>query len=182
MYDKPIAFRAMPTMIVGVIGVLLIGALCLFPLIEGPTDARLTAAGGLLLFGGIAWATLIRPALVYRTDSLLLRNVLHDVEIPWALVDDIDVRQVAVIYAGDAKYLCAGLSKGRRQLVRGPKEGAEPSSADQAAELGKQRAVAARRDAVDALPTPDQIERRPAWADVILIAAGAVLFLAGMLL
>lgn len=179
--DRPIAFRATPTMIVGILGILLIAGLCSFPIVDGPADARVTATGALLLFGAIAWTTLIRPAMVYRTDSLLLRNVLYDVEIPWALVDDIEVRQVAVVYAGETKYLCAGLSKARRHLVRGQKEGAAQSPADQAAELGNQRAVAARRDAVGPPPAASEIERRWAWPDLTVMGLGALLFAAGLL-
>lgn len=181
--DKPVAFRSASGMLIGVVGLVVLLLLCGFGFADSDVKGRLVSLGLALLVGGAIWATLIRPALIFRPESLLLRNILDEVELPWTAVDEIQVRSMAVVHSGSQRYTCVGLSRSRRSMVA-PSKNPRTSVADQAAEFGTEKGRHARESSTEAevAASYGQVRRTRAWWLVAVIIAGAVLFVAGLLL
>ena len=55
----------------------------------------------------------------------MLRNILTTTTIPLAAIDEVVVRQVLVVTAGDRRFTCSGVGRPRRQMVRDQRVGAE---------------------------------------------------------
>lgn len=181
--DKPVAFRSAAGMVIGVVGLAVLLLLCGFGFVDSGLEGRLVALGLALLVGGGIWATLIRPVLIFRPESLLLRNVLDEVELPWTAVDEIQVRSMTIVHSGSQRYTCVGLSRSRRSMVAPPKH-PRTSLADQAAEFGTEKGRHARESSSEAevAASYGEVRRTRAWWLVAVIVAGAVLFVAGLLL
>jgi hypothetical protein len=65
------------------------------------------------------WTSTVRPRVLVQGSSLVLRNMVTTVRIPLAAVEEIAVRQVMAVRAGDKRYLCAGVGRTVRQAMQG---------------------------------------------------------------
>lgn len=79
--------------------------------------ARTTALVGVVL-GATAWASMLRPALKVDDDALVMRNMVDTVRVPLAAIEQVAVRQVLAVRAGDKRYLSPVVGRSRRQLTR----------------------------------------------------------------
>jgi hypothetical protein len=157
-----------------------------------------------LVIALLLWTSTMRPRVLVEGWSLVLRNMLSTVRIPLAAVDEIAVRQVMAVRAGDKRYVCAGVGRSLRQALRGsaamrarqhaggltgefakdPEPELKPGMiyADyvelRIRELVKKdqarRGVARYSPEAEALAA--QVRREPAWPEIIGLAAGVVLF------
>lgn len=73
----------------------------------------LTMLGVVITVTAILWAMFIRPAVVLRQDSLVLRNLVTDVRIPWESFDDTDRRWNLSVWTKDGKEYTAWAIGGR---------------------------------------------------------------------
>jgi hypothetical protein len=69
---------------------------------------------GSVFTGLLFWAAFLRPAVSATEDTLFLRNMLEDVEIPLAAVEEHAVRQVLAVRAGSKRYVSTGVSRSSR--------------------------------------------------------------------
>ena len=51
--------------------------------------------------------------------ELVLRNMLSTIYIPLAAIEEVAVRQVLAVRAGDKRYVCAGVGRTLRQAMKG---------------------------------------------------------------
>jgi hypothetical protein len=58
---------------------------------------------GAVLAAVLAWASMLRPALWATDDELVMRNMLETVHVPLAAVEQLAVRQVLAVRAGDKR-------------------------------------------------------------------------------
>lgn len=86
-------------------------------LVDGD-EVSLVAVGFGLLFAGLAWAALLRPRVSIESDELVLRNMVDTVRVPLAAVEDVVVRQVLAVRAGDRRFTSPAVGRTRRQLSR----------------------------------------------------------------
>lgn len=82
----------------------------------------------------MSWAALIRPSLSAFCDHLLIKNIWSDLQIPWRLITDVDVRQTLQVYVGDERYHSIAVGKSVRKNVRPGRQSG--SSAAESALLG----------------------------------------------
>lgn len=71
--------------------------------------------------GWFAWLLFWRPAVVCFSDRVVFRNILRDVSIPYALIDDVDTRFTLSVSVGDKRYSAWGApapGKGHAMRVR----------------------------------------------------------------
>lgn len=155
----------------------------------------LTTHGVLLVLAVLSWGTLLRPRVSIEGDRLRLRGVLSTTVIPLAAVQEVLVRQVLAVRVGERTFTSPAI--GRR--VRRAMGYHEPVSADGSmlglapspeAELAQSRlrdaAFAARRRAgleewsPEQLALGEQVQRRPAWVELGLLAVGVVLAVVGL--
>lgn len=117
-------FQSTSGRVFGVFGALLGVGVVVAGLVGGVSWG--TVACGVLL-GVLSWVVLLRPAVVLDDDELVLRGMLDVVTIPLAAVQELVVRQVLVVIAGDRRFTSAAVGRGRRELFRehAPRRGAE---------------------------------------------------------
>lgn len=124
--EKPEHYRS-GGMVSGVIGIATAIGLAVFGLVSDRDGFAPWAFPLLLAFGVLAWAILIRPAVVLHRDEIELRNVLHSRWIPFARIDDVQVKQVTRVHVGDQTYVAAGLGRSRRAIHQDARAGQEGS-------------------------------------------------------
>ncbi|WP_134739549.1 hypothetical protein [Nocardioides sp. 503] len=66
----------------------------------------------------LVWASMLRPRVSLVGDELELRNMLETVRIPLAAVEELAVRQLLAVRAGERRYVSPALGKSRRALRR----------------------------------------------------------------
>lgn len=72
---------------------------------------------GALLFGAVVWATMLRPRLHATRETLVMRNALSTVTIPLAAIEQIALRQVLAVRAGERRYTSPAVGRTRRQAL-----------------------------------------------------------------
>lgn len=151
------------------------------------------AAGGVLV-----WAALLRPRISLVGQELELRNMTETVTIPLAAIEELAVRQLLVVRAGDKRFLSPALGKSRRQLVRAGTVGggiggaigklrSTPSDArtnvnypDFVEERIRQRMDDARSlrgvrpGSAEQLALASDVRRQPAWAEIVALGASSL--------
>jgi hypothetical protein len=72
------------------------------------------------LFAGVVlWTSTVRPRVLVNGSDLVFRNMLSTVHIPLAAIEEIVVQQVMAVRAGGHRYVCAGVGKSLRQVMKG---------------------------------------------------------------
>lgn len=102
----------------GVIGILGGLALAVGVLGDSHRADNLPWFFGGLLIAAICWAMLLRPRIRLTKDALELRNALSSHEVPYALITDLDVRQVTVVHVGRRKYVGLAVGRSRRAMTK----------------------------------------------------------------
>ena len=157
-----------------------------------------------LVIAMVIWTSTLRPRVLVQGSSLVLRNMLTTVWIPLAAIEEVAVRQVMAVRAGDKRYVCAGVGRSLRQALKGsaamrarqqaggltgefasdPEPELKPGMiyADyvelRIRELAKKdqarRGVARYSPEAEALAA--QVRREPAWPEIVALGASVVLF------
>lgn len=109
-------FDATSGRVLGVLGVLVGLALLVPGLVATPVSWGLASIG--LLVVAVSWAALLRPAVTIDGDDLVLRGMASSVTIPLAAVEQVAVRQVLAVRAGERRYTCPAVGRGRREMAR----------------------------------------------------------------
>ncbi|MCW2815534.1 MAG: hypothetical protein JWN84_2989 [Nocardioides sp.] len=165
---------------------LAIGALLVvLGLVDG---VSLVSVGFGLLFAALAWTSLLRPRVAIESDHLVLRNMVNTVRVPLAAVEEVVVRQVLAVRAGDKRYTSPAIGRTRRQLTKEGLRGAASNDAGSAEpafgvfvqDRIRQRAKEARDRAGITLASAEQdalaerVRREPAVPEILMLAGSAV--------
>ncbi|NPC42600.1 hypothetical protein [Nocardioides sp. zg-1230] len=149
-----------------------------------------------LLVGVLAWASMLRPALWATEEHLVMRNLGETVRIRLAAVEEMAVRQVLAVRAGDRRLVSTVLGRTWRKTVTSRRD---PSAAEEGTREGMNYADWAEqrlRELVDAArertgvtggseeqrALPDAVRREPAVLPLALIGAAALLLVVSFFL
>ena len=66
--------------------------------VQGRDRTSAEAAAVLLLVTGIAYAAALRPRVIATDDGIVVRNPLRDHRLPWAIVTDVDLRDLLRVH------------------------------------------------------------------------------------
>lgn len=148
-----------------------------------------------LLVGVLAWASMLRPALWATEEHLVMRNLGETVRIRLAAVEELAVRQVLAVRAGDRRLVSTVLGRTWRKTAtsrrdpsaaEGTREGM--NYADWAEQRLRELVDAARERAgvtvgsEEQRAIPDAVRREPALVPLALIGAAAVLLVVSFFL
>jgi hypothetical protein len=81
-----------------------------------------------LFAGVVAWAAMLRPRLWATGSHLVMRNMLSTTSIPLAAIEQIAVRQVLAVRAGE-RYVSTAVGKTWRQTTRTDRKAKKPDAA-----------------------------------------------------
>lgn len=152
------------------------------------------AAAGLLV-AVLAWASMLRPALWATGEHLVMRNLAETVHIRLAAVEELAVRQVLAVRAGDRRHVSTVLGRTWRKAIvtrgsgpqaDGPTEGMAyvdwaEHRLHELVDAARTRA-GVRSGSKEQLALPDQVRREPAVVPVALVAIAVVLLVLSLVL
>ena len=158
------------------------------------------AAGG-ILFGVLAWASMLWPGLSVTDEHLELRTMVEHQSLPLAAIESIAVGQVLVVRAGEKRYVSTAIGKPwRKAVVSGRRDKAESPAVDTDTAPGevpyadwveneiRERMDHAREVTGVRLLSDEQlalaggVRRRPAWLPIVLLGGSVLAFAVSVLL
>lgn len=194
--EQPERFAPTSGRVMGVVGLLLAAGVAGLGLVDrdsGVADwvIALAAFGGVLI-----WAAVLRPRVSLVGDDLELRNMLQTDLIPLAAIEELAVRQVLAVRAGDRRFLSPALGKTRRQLRGRPAFGSgavagrlrskpgDSATTVEFADFVEQRIRQRMEDAraargirpgsAEQVALASEVRRQPAWPEIVALSVLAV--------
>ena len=140
----------------------------------------------------VLYASAVRPRVLVGEGELVLRNMFSTVRIPLAAIEEVAVRQLLVVRAGDRRFRCAGVGRPARPGFgsRRPSASANPKGMAYAdfVELRLTQLIAQDREArqVEAGSSPptdlaQAVRRDLAWPELALLATTVALLIVAIL-
>jgi hypothetical protein len=183
-------FRPSSGRISGVIGLVICAGTVVLGLAEFDEGFPPAIVWGALFAGVLFWAAMLRPRVRVSGSELRLRNMLDTVTLPLASIEQIVVRQVLSVRAGDRRYVSSAVGKTWRQAMKRDRErkpGAEAPYPVFVEERLSQLAENARSKQGIALMSDEQLElakairREWAWPEIVLLGFTGVGFVVALL-
>ena len=78
---------------------------------------------GIAIAAVLIWAVMIRPRATAYDETLVLHHMLSDTHLPLARIDTVVVRQMLNVWIGDQRYLCTGIGRSTRKLLKSRSRG-----------------------------------------------------------
>jgi hypothetical protein len=182
------SFRPTSGQVPGWIGLVLVAAVVVFGLADRDRGFPAPVVAGALVLGVLDWAALLRPRVRLEGRWLVLRNMLETVRIPLAAIEEVAVRQVLAVRAGDRRFVSPAVGRSLRRSMRGEKPATMPARPgeqpypDFVEERIRHRAEEARAVEGVARYSDEQValaagvRREPAWPEIGLLALTVVAF------
>ncbi|MBB6628917.1 hypothetical protein H5V45_16435 [Nocardioides sp. KIGAM211] len=178
-------FRPTSGKVLGILALVLSAAVVVIGIVDRDHGFPFPVVAGALVFGVLVWSAMLRPRVWVTSDRLVLRNMLDEVSIPLAAIEQVVVRQVLAVGAGEKRYVSPAVGKSWRKLRAGKDQTADPlqSYPDFVQDRISQLAEDARAQAGVKLLSDEQlalaagVRRRWAWPEVVALGASIVLFL-----
>lgn len=176
--------------ITGVLGLIICIGIVVLGVVE--YDEGFPAAGvwGALFGAVLLWSAMLRPRVRVTAAELRLRNMLTNISVPLAAIEQIVVRQVLSVRAGDNRYISSAVGKSWRQAIKSdkPREPGDPAPYPVLVEERLQHlAEEARTKAGITLMSDEQLElakqarREWAWPEIVLLGFTALGLLVALL-
>ncbi|WP_457205999.1 hypothetical protein [Nocardioides sp. P5_C9_2] len=134
MQQQPVEqFHATSGRVTAVLVLVLAGVVVIVGVAD-PGSVSVAIVAGAVLSAVLAWASMLRPALWVSGDHLVMRNMLETVHVPLAAIEQLAVRQVLAVRAGDRRYVSTVVGRPWRRAVRtrrtqdAPAEGGVPGN------------------------------------------------------
>lgn len=152
-------------------------------------DFSLPVVLGALLFGQLAYASMLRPRIGLTTDDLLLRSMYSSVRIPLPAIDNVIITRTFAARVIDKDYVSPALGRSFRQIAR--RDRTIHATQGNYADLVEQRIGARIADARAMTGVPqgsdgqaalaDSVERRWAWPELAGLVVVLVAFVVALI-
>ncbi|SEC58419.1 hypothetical protein SAMN04489844_2571 [Nocardioides exalbidus] len=147
-------------------------------------------AAGALLVGVLAWAAMLRPALWVTREHLVMQNMLETVHVRLAAVEEMAVRQVLAVRAGDRRLVSTVVGRTWRKALLSRRRADEhdgvvddmpyadfvENRVHELVDAARARA-GVRAGSKEQLALPDAVRREPAMLPVALVVAAVLVLL-----
>lgn len=111
-------FRPTSGRIMGSAAVLLVACVVVVGLWPGDQGIAPYVAWGALFGGVLAWSAMLRPRLWVTTSHLVMRNMLSTIAIPLAAIEQVAVRQVCAVRAGNRRFVSPAVGRSMAEVRR----------------------------------------------------------------
>ena len=115
-------FRPTSGRITGAIALAMVTAIVLIGLLDQEQGFPPVVMWTSLVVGVVVWSAMLRPRLWVTTSDVVLRSMFSTVRIPLVAVEQVVVRQVVALRAGDKRYVSPAVGKSWRQTLKSSKE------------------------------------------------------------
>lgn len=179
-------------------GLAVLGALGVVVIALTDTDVvPAPLVSGAVLFGVLAWASMLWPAVSVTSEHLVLRTMVEHQRLPLAAIENVAVGQVLAVRVGDKRYVSSAIGKPFRKAMAARRDAKGKHPAKAPAEVPyadfveaeiRTRMERARDASGVALLSDEQLElaagvsRQPAWLPIGLIAASLLGFVVTVVL
>ena len=194
--DQVERFHPTSGRVLGTIGLLLCAAVVGVGLLDREHGFSAPVVTGALVVAVLVWGSMLKPRAMVVGRHLVLRGMFETTRIPLAAIEDVVVRQVLAVRAGDKRYVSPAVGRSLRQSLRAGSrptgDGTFSVSAGEAVatasyadiveerirRLAQQAAVAegVRRYSDEQVALAAQVERTPAWLEIGLLVATLAAF------
>ncbi len=169
--------------ITGVLGVGICVAIVVLGVAEFDQGFPPAVVWAALFSGVLFWSATLRPRVRVTGSELRLRNMLTTISVPLAAIEQIVVRQVLSVRAGDQRYISSAVGKSWRQALksdrpRKPEEDAPypvfvEERLSQLAEDARTKAgITLMSD--EQLALAKEVRRELAWPEIVLLGFTAL--------
>lgn len=172
-------FRPTSGRIPGVLALAMVATIVLIGLLDREQGFPAAVVWSALVVGVVVWAAMLRPRLWVTRSDVVMRNMFSTVWVPLVAIEQVIVRQVVAMRAGDKRYVSPAVGKSWRQTLKSdkaPKPGATQSYPAFVEErLGQLAEEARARAGVklmsdEQLAAADGVRRAVAWPEVVALA------------
>lgn len=128
--DEPEIEKFHPTnsRLFGILAVLVAAVIPILWVVDREADIPGWLVWASVLFGVLSFGSMLLPALWLTPERLVLRNMLETVSIPLVAVEQVAVRQVTAVLAGEKRYVSSAVGRSWRQALRSGRAGqADPT-------------------------------------------------------
>jgi hypothetical protein len=183
-------FRPSSGRITGVLGVAICAGIVAFGVAESSRGFPPAVAWAALFGGVLFWSASLRPRVRVTESELRLRNMLTTISVPLAAIEQIVVRQVLSVRAGERRYVSSAIGKTWRQALKSGRvndEGSEAPYPDFVEKRLHKLAEDARiREGIslmsdEQLARGEDVRREWAWPEIVLLGFTALGFVVALL-
>ncbi len=178
-YFKPTSGR-----LIGSLGLVVAVGIIALLVSDGLRGSEIKVILALACFGTLMWAAMLRPRVGLSEDALVLRNLVSEVSIPLAAIEQLALRQVLAVQAGDRRYVSAALGRSLRSIRKSAGKAPDPATSyvDFVEERIRQRMEDARARSEVKLMSDEQValaagvQHNWAWPELIALIVTALGF------
>jgi hypothetical protein len=183
-------FRPSSGRITGLLGLGICVGIVVLGLVEFDEGFPPAGVWAALFAAVLLWSAMLRPRVRVTGPELRLRNMLTTISVPLASIEQIVVRQVLSVRAGDHRYVSSAVGKSWRQALKSdrPRDPGEDAPYPVFVEERLQQlAEDARTKAGITLMSDEQLElakgvrREWAWPEIVLLGFTALGFVVALL-
>ncbi len=197
MSDEVERFRPTSGRLIGGLALVMSGVVVVIALVVRDSGVAPWGIAAACFTGALSWTAMLRPAVSLAEHELVMRNMLDTVHVPLAAVEDVVVRQVLAVKAGERRFLSPAIGRTRRQINRNVRVPGEKSSGRKLAEEPyalfveeriRGRAADAREKAGIKAHSEEQralaadVRRERAWPEIAALTLSAVALVVTLLL
>ncbi len=173
-------FRPTSGRITGALALALVAAVVLIGLLDREQGFPPVVVWSSLVAAVFVWAAMLRPLLWVTTSDVVMRNMFSTVWVPLVAIEQIAVRQVVAMRAGDKRYVSPAVGKSWRKTLtsgKAPKPGATQSYPAFVEERLRHLSEEARAKAGVRLMSDEQlalaagVRRSLAWPEIVALVA-----------
>lgn len=169
-------------------------ALAVFVVVIGLVDRThgfpLPVVLAAVVFAILVWSSMLRPRVWATREHLVMRNMLDTAWVPLAAIEQVVVRQVLAVRAGERRFVSPAIGRSWRQTMKANKATKQATAlesypvfveeriAQLADDARAQRGITRFSDEQVALAAG--VRRDWAWPEIVGLAASGVAFLASL--
>jgi hypothetical protein len=195
--------------VTGVIGLVIAAGIIVLGVLD-PDGIPLPVVAGALVVAVLIWSTMLKPQVSVADHNLVLRNMLETIRIPLAAIEELAVRQVLVVRAGEKRFVSPGVGRSVRQALKATGDdtprytrpalgpalgGSAPSQTESGIAYAdfiehrikdlvqldrERRGIRAYSDEAEALAS--EVQREPAFVEIVALVATTAFFVLSILL
>lgn len=188
MSEEPVErFRPTSGRILGFMALALALAVVVIGVVDRESGFPPSVVAAAVVFGILVWAAMLRPKVWVTEQDLVLRNMLDTVFIPLAAIEQVVVRQVLAVRAGEKRFVSPAIGRNWRQAFRANRAARQPTATESYPVFVEERIAQLAEDARaksgvtmlsdEQLVLAEGVRRAWAWPEIVGLALASAAFL-----